>query len=80
MAIVREFRKPDIFMTMTCNPKWNEITGSLLEDQSAADRPDLCARVFRLKKDQLLKDLFKRGVLGKVVAQVNVVEFQKRGM
>ena len=28
MAIVREYHKPDFFITMTCNPKWNEITRS----------------------------------------------------
>jgi hypothetical protein len=25
MALVRRFGKPDIFLTMTCNPKWNEV-------------------------------------------------------
>lgn len=31
MAIVRAFGKPDLFVTMTCNPKWEDITGNLLE-------------------------------------------------
>ena len=26
MAIVREYHKPDYFITMTCNPKWPEST------------------------------------------------------
>jgi len=25
MAIVSKFGKPDLFITMTCNPKWREI-------------------------------------------------------
>ena len=29
MAIVREYHKPDYFITMTCNPKWKEITAEL---------------------------------------------------
>ena len=29
MAIVRKFGKPTLFITMTCNPEWPEITKSL---------------------------------------------------
>ena len=47
MAIVRKYRKPDLFITMTCNPKWCEIEENLLPGQSASDR----ARVFNIKKD-----------------------------
>ena len=42
---------------MTCNPKWNEIIDELRDGESVEDRPDLVARVFKLKKDQLLKDI-----------------------
>ena len=66
MAICREFHKPDLFITMTCNPQWPEITTELLEGQTAQDRPDIVARVFKLKKDQLIQDLVKNGVLGKI--------------
>lgn len=30
MALVREYGKPDIFLTMTCNPNWDEIRSELL--------------------------------------------------
>ena len=30
MAIVRKFSKPDLFITMTCNPSWDEIQSALL--------------------------------------------------
>jgi len=33
MAIVREFGKPDLFVTVTCNPNWAEITNELLPNQ-----------------------------------------------
>ncbi len=46
---------PDIFLTMTCNPNWVEIQRSLLPGQSAQDRPDLCARVFKLKLQALME-------------------------
>jgi len=44
MAIVSKFGKPDLFITMTCNPKWREIEENLLHGQQASDRPDICAR------------------------------------
>ena len=80
MAICREYSKPDFFITMTCNPNWPEILLELKDGQSAQDRPDIVARVFKLKKDQLMQDLKTGGVLGKVVAHMHVVEFQKRGL
>ena len=47
MAICREFHKPDFFITMTCNPHWPEIKEQLKPGQTAQDRPDLVARVFK---------------------------------
>ncbi|XP_025262562.1 uncharacterized protein LOC112637334 [Camponotus floridanus] len=43
MAIVSKFGKPDLFITMTCNPKWREIEENLLPGQQASDRSDICA-------------------------------------
>ena len=80
MAICREYHKPDFFITMTCNPRWPEIQAELKEGQTAQDRPDIVARVFKLKKNQLMQDIKSGGVLGKVVAHMHVVEFQKRGL
>ena len=80
MAICRVYHKPDYFITMTCNPNWPEIKAGLMEGQNAQDRPDLVARVFRLKKDQLMHDLITGRVLGQVVAHMHVIEFQKRGL
>ncbi|XP_058122371.1 uncharacterized protein LOC131285143 [Anopheles ziemanni] len=79
MAIVRAIGKPDLFITVTCNPNWPEITGTLLPRQKAADRPDLTARVFRLKLKSLLEDL-SAGVLGLEIARIHVIEYQKRGL
>ena len=65
---------------MTCNPNWPEIKNELKEGQTPQDRPDLVARVFKLKKDQLMQDLKTGHALGKVVAYMHVIEFQKRGL
>src|ERR1700722_9526842 len=80
MTIVSHFGKPDLFITFTCNPKWPEITKELLPYQTVADRPDLTARVFHIKLQKLMKDLYTNCWFGKVIAYVYVVEFQKRGL
>src|SRR5436190_23119764 len=80
MAIVDHFGKPDLFVTFTCNPKWQEVTRELLPHQSASDRPDLTARVFHMKLQELLLDLCEKHCLGKVATFVYVIEFQKRGL
>ncbi len=79
MATVRKFGKPDLFITFTCNPKWKEITNTLLPGQTAKDCPQLITRVFNLKLNDLLKDI-KDSVLGNVIAKIWVIEFQKRGL
>ena len=80
MSIVAHFGKPDLFLTFTCNPKWEEIKSNLLPHQQSSDRPDLISRVFKLKLDQLIKDITKNHIFGKPVAWVHVIEFQKRGL
>ncbi|GJU86113.1 reverse transcriptase domain-containing protein [Tanacetum coccineum] len=55
MILVHDDGKPDLFLTMTCNPKWPEIENELLDGQTASDSPDLVARVFRAKLEVLKK-------------------------
>ena len=45
MTLVRQFTKPDLFITFTANPKWPEIQENLYPGQAANDRPDLIIRV-----------------------------------
>ena len=80
MAICREYHKPDFFITMTCNPNWPEIKEQLKPGQTAQDRPDLVARDFKQKFDQLMYDLTVGKALGKEVAHMHVIEFQKRSL
>ncbi|XP_024969804.1 uncharacterized protein LOC112509181 [Cynara cardunculus var. scolymus] len=80
MTLVQDDRKPDIFLTMTCNPKWSEILKELLPGQTAQDRPDLVARVFCAKLEDLKNQLFKDHIIGEVGVYVYVIEFQKRGL
>ncbi|XP_026384298.1 uncharacterized protein LOC113279861 [Papaver somniferum] len=80
MALVQKYGKPDIFLTMICNPLCPEIVAKLRPGQSASDRPDLTTRVFRAKFEKLKEDIYNKNVLGRVVAHVHVIEFQKRGL
>ena len=58
-AMCRVLGKPDLFITFTCNPRWREIQEALAPGQQPNDRPDIIARVFKLK----LKELMMRLVL-----------------
>lgn len=49
MTYVRNDGRPDLFATFTCNPQWHEIKEHLLVGQSAVDRHDIVARVFKQK-------------------------------
>jgi hypothetical protein len=80
MALIQKYGKPDIFLTMTCNPKWEEIISQLEFGQTPQDRPDLIIRVFRAKLEEMKYQLFTNNVLGKVKVYTYVVEFQKRGL
>jgi hypothetical protein len=80
MAIMRTLGKPDLFITMTCNPNWSEILAELAPGQSQADRPDLISHVFKMKLEELKTDLYKTGIFGQVVGHIHVIEFQFRGL
>ncbi len=80
IAISNSIGHPDVFLTMNCNPRWPEIEDSLLPGQRATDRPDLCNRVFRIKHKLLMTNLKEDYPFGKTVADVSVIEFEKRGL
>ena len=64
---------------MTCNPKWPEIQRCLGPKEVASDRPDISARVFKLKVDSLIHDLTVKQFWGVVLAYSYTIEWQKRG-
>ena len=80
MALVRHFEKPLLFITFMANPKWTEIQQELFPGQTAADRPDLVARVFHLKLHNLLDQIKNKEVFGPWLGWVWTIEYQKRGL
>jgi hypothetical protein len=80
MALPRHFGKPDLFITMTCNPHWPEIQSAVPLNSHWRHHPDIVARVFVLKMRCLIKDIVKMQIFGKVRAYVYRVEWQARGL
>ncbi|XP_058768084.1 uncharacterized protein LOC131641793 [Vicia villosa] len=81
MAISSRLGFPDLFITFTCNPNWPEITRLLSpKNLKPHDRPDIVAKVFNIKFKELMVDLTKIHILGKVLAFMYTIEFQKRGL
>ena len=66
MAYVRKLGRPDLFITVTTNPKLTEILESLNPGQQPHD---LLVRFFRLKIQNLLK-ILKGGCFGCLEARV----------
>lgn len=80
MALVQKFGRPDLFITMTCNPAWPEIKEVMLHTDEAHNCLDLLSRVFHAKLNILKDDLFKKHIFGEVATYTYVMEFQKRGL
>nr|GEW57567.1 hypothetical protein [Tanacetum cinerariifolium] len=83
IAICRWAGPPDLFVTMTCNPKWPEIerdVENFIPGQPAANRPDTITCVFKMKLDDLIEDIQKGHHFGRVKFVIYTIEFQKRGL
>lgn len=67
MALCKTFGYPDLFITITCNPKWPEIVRFLkAKNLNAEDRPDILCRLFKIKLDEIIQDFKKKNIFGKV--------------
>lgn len=66
LAICRKIGHPDIFLTMTTNPMWDEILEMMkcIPGCNVVHSPDIIARVFQLKLEQLIEDIKKKSYFG----------------
>ncbi|XP_025406670.1 uncharacterized protein LOC112680704 [Sipha flava] len=80
MTYVRNYGTPDLFITVTCNPKWTEIERELEPGQKPQDRHDIIARVFQQKLKVMMDVLTKYRVFGDTRCYMYSVEWQKRGL
>ncbi|XP_074352599.1 uncharacterized protein LOC141691739 [Apium graveolens] len=69
LAICRTIGHPSLFLTMTCNTQWPKIKQMMeyLPRVDVANKPDVIARVFKLKLDQLLDLINKKNYFGKCI-------------
>ena len=82
LVLVSEYGCPHVFLTLTCNPKWPEILSQLLRGQTAFDRPDITAPVFKSRLDLLKANIRNGKYFGgsKVTYTFHVIEYQYRGL
>jgi hypothetical protein len=78
MALPRRFGKPDLFITMTCNPTWPEIEAEIPRGSHWVHHPDIVARVFLLKLNELMDEICEKKLFGKVLGHVHRIEWQVR--
>jgi len=89
LALVSEFGRPNLFITLTCNPYWPEILEQLLPGQTAYDRGDVVCQVFFRKLQAMLQNI-RAGKYFKfngtelegyrIHFEVRVIEYQRRGL
>jgi hypothetical protein len=71
---------PDFFHTMTCNPKSRKRSDMNSRMAPCSRRtptcaPDIIARDFKEKSEQLIKLIMKDQVFGKIAAYFATIEF-----
>lgn len=78
LAIARQLGKSSFFLTMTTNPQWPEIQSQLLQGQDVTDIPAVVCRVF--SRRLLALKAFLRSNFSRILYEISVTEFQKRGL
>ncbi|KAK4275758.1 hypothetical protein QN277_018789 [Acacia crassicarpa] len=69
MAIYRSEGYSNLFLTFTCNPAWPEIQRFCRKHSvKPCDRPDMLARIFKIKLDRLMKSIKEEKVFGTIRA------------
>lgn len=76
MALPHRFHKPDLFITITCNPCWPEISRAIPAGSHWRFHPDIVGRVFMLKFQSILQEITVSEIFGRVLAFVWRVEWQ----
>ncbi|GFR16752.1 helitron_like_N domain-containing protein [Trichonephila clavata] len=81
LTYVRKYGHPDLFITLTCKPFWEEIKDLLLPGQQSFHRHDLRVRVFKQKIDTFYGSLYKElTICGEIRCWKYSNEWQKRGL
>jgi hypothetical protein len=76
MIYVRHYGRPDLFITFTCNPNWEEIQTSLLPGQQPIHRHDITDDKLKSLTDLIVK----HSVFRNTRCWLYSIEWQKRGL
>ncbi|KAE8738376.1 hypothetical protein FOCC_FOCC016145, partial [Frankliniella occidentalis] len=79
MAICSRLGNPHFFLTFTANGQWKEYKESSKRGCKSGEA-HVCARVFKLKLDELMRDLKSGKFFGAIAYIVHTIEFQSRGL
>ncbi|KAA6355890.1 MAG: putative ATP-dependent DNA helicase PIF1 [Streblomastix strix] len=79
MTLVKEFGLLDLLIIFTSNPRWDEII-SIIGFDSPANHPNIVSKILIIMQQELLDDIVKHHILGKVSCYCYRIEFQKRGL
>ena len=66
------------FITVTCNPNWEEILECLKPGEMPVDHPNIVVHVFKQKFDAIIEEIMKHHVLGLCMGYSAVIEFGKK--
>ena len=79
MIILKKYGKSDYFITMTCNPQKPQIACKLRTCQTSLNMSHLVSCVLQQYLNAFISDLWENGILGRSIARIHVIEFQKQG-
>ena len=80
MALVHKFGKSTFFITFTFDVNCPEVIKELKTRQTPFYCPDIICCIYEMKKKEFIHDLTVKQVLGKHIAHIAVIEFQKQGV
>lgn len=80
LTYVKNYGRPDLFLTMTMDPSCAEVKSQLFDGQAPYERHDIIARVFKQKLTKLINLITKDEIYGPVRCWMYAVEWQKRGL
>lgn len=80
MTCVWKYSHSDLFISYTCNPKYEGIQNELLEEKLYVHRRNLISMIFRLKAMNIMHLLAKGMIFRPVPCHMSSLAWQKRGL
>ena len=75
MAVCLAKKRPDLFITMTGTTITRELY-RLKDGRTENELVELANRIFALKLKELMHDIVKKHIFGRVVGRIWVIEYQ----